>query len=259
MNPTTTLPSLFDLDGRVAVVTGASSGLGSRFARVLHAAGATVVVSARRADRLEQLADDLGERVLVVPGDVSSASDRDELVDAALEELGTIDVLVNNAGIGRTNPAEDEPLDDWNDVVEVNITAVFHLCQLAARTMLDAGAGSIVNVASILGLVASAPINQASYVASKGAVVALTRELGCQWARRGVRVNALAPGWFPSEMTQESMIEDDASMAFVRRNTPMGRMGHEHELDGALLYLASDASTFVTGQTLAVDGGWTAR
>ena len=141
----------------------------------------------------------------------------------------------------------------------MNLTAVFHLCQLAARTMLDAGAGSIVNVASILGLVASAPINQASYVASKGAVVALTRELGCQWARRGVRVNALAPGWFPSEMTQESMIEDDASMAFVRRNTPMGRMGHEHELDGALLYLASDASTFVTGQTLAVDGGWTAR
>lgn len=253
------LPQLFSLEGRVAVVTGASSGLGARFAQVLHAAGATVVLTARRTDRLDALADDLGDRVLVVPADVSSATDRDELVDAALDELGAIDVLVNNAGLGRTAPAEDETLDDWSDVVEVNLTAVFHLSQLVARSMLGAGGGSIVNVASILGLVASAPIAQASYVASKGGVVALTRELGCQWARRGVRVNAIAPGWFPSEMTQASMVEDEASMAFVRRNTPMGRMGTEHELDGALLFLASDASSFVTGQTLAVDGGWTAR
>lgn len=251
--------SIFSLEDRVAVVTGASSGLGERFARVLHDAGATVVLSARRIERLDALADELGDRVLVVPADVSSASDRDELVGAALDELGTIDVLVNNAGIGRPAAAEDETLDDWSAVVEVNLTAVFHLSQLVARTMLDAGSGSIVNVASILGLVASAPIAQASYVASKGGVVALTKELGCQWARRGVRVNAIAPGWFPSEMTHESMVEDEASMAFVRRNTPMGRMGRPDELDGALLFLASDASTYVTGQTLAVDGGWTAR
>lgn len=253
------LPRLFALDGRVAVVTGASSGLGERFARVLHAAGATVVVAARRTERLDALADDLGERVVVVPADLASADAREELVDTALEQCGTIDVLVNNAGIGRTAPAEDEPLADWSDVVEVNLTAVFHLSQLAARTMLDAGAGAIVNVASILGIVASAPIAQASYVASKGGVVALTKELGCQWARRGVRVNALAPGWFPSEMTNGSMMEDEASMAFIRRNCPVGRPGEPHELDGTLLFLASDASTYLTGQTIVVDGGWTAR
>lgn len=256
MNP----PSeLFSLHDRVALVTGASAGLGDRFARVLHAAGATVVVSARRVERLERLADELGDRVVVAPCDVSSPADRDELIDTALEELGTIDVLVNNAGIGAPQKAEDEPLEEWEEVVEVNLSAVFHLCQLAGRTMLEAGSGSIVNIASILGLVASAPIAQASYCASKGGVVALTRELGCQWARRGVRVNAIAPGWFPSEMTQQSMVEDEASMAFIRRNCPMGRMGDDGELDGALLFLASDASTYVTGQTLAVDGGWTAR
>lgn len=250
---------LFRLDGSVAIVTGASSGLGRRFAQVLHAAGASVVLSARRVERLDELADELGDRVLSVPCDVSSAGARDELVGATLDEFGAIDVLVNNAGIGAPAPAEDEPLDDWNQVVEVNLTAVFHLCQLAARSMLEAGSGSIVNISSVLGLVASAPIQQASYCASKGGVVALTRELGCQWARRGVRVNAIAPGWFPSEMTDGSMLGDEASLAYLRRNCPMGRVGDEHELDGVMLFLASAASSYVTGQTIAVDGGWTAR
>ena len=125
--------------------------------------------------------------------------------------------------------------------------------------MLAAGRGSIVNIASILGLVASAPMKDASYCASKGAVVNLTRQLGCEWGRKGVRVNAIAPGWFPSEMTQADMFDDDKGADFVARNTPMGRPGGVEELDGALLFLASDASTYVTGQILAVDGGWTAR
>lgn len=248
---------LFDLTGQVAVVTGASSGLGARFVRVLHASGATVVAAARRADRLDALAGELGDRVVPVVTDVAVDDDCARLVDAATE-LGGIDVLVNNAGIGDTVAAEDEPPETFRRVVDVNLNALFVLSQLAGRHMIAAGSGSIVNVASVLGLVASAPIKQASYCASKGAVVNLTRELGAQWGRKGLRVNALAPGWFPSEMT-EDMFADDTSMDFVARNAPMGRPGRIDELDGALLFLASDASSYVTGQVLAVDGGWTAR
>jgi hypothetical protein len=247
------------LDSRVAIVTGASSGLGERFARVLHAAGASVVVAARRVDRLDALAAELGtDRILTVGCDVAVDADCERLVAASVERFGRIDVLVNNAGTGAPMPAEDEPVDHWRRVVDVNLNGLFVLTQLAARQMLAQGSGSIVNVASILGLVASAPIKQASYAATKGAVVNLTRELGCQWARKGVRVNAIAPGWFPSEMTQE-MIGDDSSSAFVARTCPMGRFGEPDELDGVLLFLAGDASTYVTGVTIPVDGGWTAR
>lgn len=253
---------LFRLDGSLAVVTGASSGLGARFARVLHGAGAHVVIAARRGDRLKALAADLPGSVAVAT-DVTEDGDRVALIETAArvaaEHDRSFDVLVNNAGIGEIVPAEDEPLETFQRVVDVNLTALFRLSQLAGRHFLAAGNGSIVNIASMLGLVASAPIKQASYVASKGAVVSLTRELGCQWASRGVRVNALAPGWFRSEMTADSMFTDERSMAFVTRNCPARRAGEEHELDGALLFLASAASTYVTGQTLTVDGGWTAR
>lgn len=250
---------LFRLDGRTAIVTGASSGLGERFTRVLHAAGATVVAAARRLDRLEALATECGVRVVPVACDVTVEADLERLVATALRVGGgRLDVLVNNAGIGGPVPAEQEPFDEFRQVVDVNLNALFRLSQLAFEPLAANGGGSIVNVASMLGLVASAPIKQASYCASKGAVVNLTRELGCQWARKGVRVNAIAPGWFPSEMTTD-MFGDDGSMAFVARNCPLGRTGAEHELDGALLFLASDASSYVVGQILAVDGGWTAR
>jgi len=245
---------LFRLDGRRALVTGASSGLGERFARVLHGAGAEVVVAARRLDRLEVLAAELGGAEAIAC-DVADDAQVEELV----ERVGAVDVLVNNAGIGTPMPAEEEPLDHFRRVVEVNLTGLFHVSQRCGREMLAAGRGGVVvNVASILGLVASAPVRQASYAATKGAVVNLTRELAVQWARKGIRVNAIAPGWFHSEMTAE-MFDSDEGMAFIRRDAPMARPGESHELDGALLFLASDASSYVTGHTLVVDGGWTAR
>ena len=177
---------------------------------------------------------------------------------AAVERFGRVDVLVNNAGVGQKVAVEEESLDVFRDAIEVNVTAVWHLAKLCAAHMIPAGGGSIVNVASMLGHVASTPVKQAHYCASKGAVVNLTRELAVQWARKGVRVNALCPGWFPSEMTAE-MQDDAGSQRFVQQNSPIPRMGESHELDGALLLLASDAGSFVTGQSIIVDGGWTAR
>ena len=249
--------SLFRLDGQVALVTGASSGLGARFARVLHAAGATVMVSARRAERLAALVDDLpGSRA--VTADLSLAQDRERLVETTVTQCGGIDVLINNAGVGNNVRIEDEDLQTFRQVMELNVTAVWHLSKLAAVPMVDAGYGSIVNIASMLGHVGSSPIKQANYCASKGAVVNLTRELALQWARRGIHVNALCPGWFESEMTA-GMESDEGSQRYIGQNSPIPRMGHAHELDGALLLLASKASTFMTGQSLLVDGGWTAR
>jgi len=244
----------FRLDGKVAVVTGASSGLGARMAKVLAADGARVAVAARRVDRLEVLAKEIDG--LPIACDVSSDDDLQRLVSTVTDELGPIDVLVNNAGIGNPTPADVEPVEQFRDIVDVNLHAVFVLSQLVGRQMLERGSGVIVNVASVLGLVASGQIPQASYVAAKHGVVGITKELAVQWARRGVRVNAIAPGWFPSELTAD-LFDTESGQTWIRRRTPMGRGGDEHELDGALLFLASDASSFVTGQVLAVDGGWT--
>lgn len=246
----------FRLDGRTAIVTGASSGLGERFARVLHAVGADVVVGARRAERLDALAADLPGAVPVVV-DLSRAADRERLVERAMDRFGRIDVLVNNAGITDPGPVEDEELVRFREVIELNLTAVWHLSKLAARHMVASGRGSIVNIASMLGHVGATPVKQASYCASKGGVVNLTRELALQWARKGVRVNALSPGWFPSELTAD--MTDEASQRFISQSSPIPRMGEVDELDGALLLLATDAGSFITGQSLIVDGGWTAR
>ncbi len=250
--------SAFRLDGRVALVTGASSGFGERFARVLAAAGAAVLVTARRADRLEKLAGEI-DGAHAFACDLTVSEEAENLAEQALAAHGHVDILINNAG-ATDGPAraQSESLDEFRRVVDINLNAVFHLSRLLAPSMIERGSGTVVNVASVHGFVASAPNTQAAYVASKGAVVALTKELALQWAKKGVRVNALAPGYFETEITA-AMFADERSVSWIERNTPLGRSGAVSELDGALLFLASDASSYVTGTTLLVDGGWTAR
>jgi NAD(P)-dependent dehydrogenase (short-subunit alcohol dehydrogenase family) len=252
---------LFRIEGRVAAITGASSGLGARFAKILAAAGARVVVGARRRGRLEELAAGLrdeGGQVEAVPCDVTDAEQVEALIGAAVDAYGGLDILVANAGVAPEEDEEIESPPSFRRVLEVNTTGLYLADRAAAAVMLPRGRGSIVNLASISGLVAGDGPDTPSYTASKGAVVSLTRELAVRWAPRGVRVNAIAPGYFPTEMTSGE-IETPAGREFIIARTPIGRPARIDELDGALVFLASDASSYVTGHTLVVDGGWTAR
>jgi NAD(P)-dependent dehydrogenase (short-subunit alcohol dehydrogenase family) len=251
------LPSLFRLDGRVALVTGASSGLGLRFARVLHEAGATVVAAARRLDRLEALTSEL-ERATAEQCDVGDPQQIDRLLGHVLDRHGNLDIVVNNAGTTDVADFPVAPDDDFARVLGINLVAPYLISKRAAEAMLAAKRpGAIVNVASIFGLRASHAAGPPAYAASKGGVVSLTQALAARWARRGIRVNALAPGWFGSEMTQE-VFDNDAALNWVTKRTPMARVGREEELDGPILFLASEASGYMTGQTLVIDGGWCA-
>jgi NAD(P)-dependent dehydrogenase (short-subunit alcohol dehydrogenase family) len=246
------------IEGRVAIVTGASSGLGRRFAQVLVEAGALVSITARRADRLEKLQAELGpDRVHVVAGDISDEAFPAQLVTATVERFGRLDILVNNAGTGSMVRAEEESTAHFLQVITTNLVAVFTCCREAYRPMREGGGGTIINVSSMLGQIGIGRIPQASYCASKGGVANLTRELAAQWARSGIRVNCLAPGWFPTEMTA-AMMTDEKSLAFIDRTVPMRRAGRDDELDSALLFLAGQGASYVTGQTLVVDGGYSA-
>jgi NAD(P)-dependent dehydrogenase (short-subunit alcohol dehydrogenase family) len=251
-------PDLFDLTGRCAVVTGASSGLGRRFVRCLAERGARVVAAARRTRELEELARDLGEdRVLPVTTDVTVEADVRALVDRTRSWAGRLDVLVNNAGATHVKTVAEETTDDFRRLLEINLVGLYTCARYAGLAMADQGGGSIVNIASALGLAGSKRIPHAGYCASKAGAINLTRELASQWARAGVRVNAIAPGYFESEMSRE-LFATEEGRSYIRRTIPMGRGGRADELDGALVYLASDASTYVTGSVLSVDGGWTA-
>ncbi len=238
------------------MVTGASSGLGARFARVLDGAGASVVALARRAERLEELCGGLRD-ALPVPCDLRCEDEVAAAMRTVEHHFGRVDVLVNNAGTIDSGPALEESLERFSDVIATNLTAQFAVAQSVAQAMVDHGDGGvIVNVASILGLRGCGQIPQAGYAASKGGLVNLTRELAAQWAQHDIRVNCLAPGWFETEMTAE-MFASESGEKWVARRAPLGRRGREGELDGAVLYLVSSASSYVTGQVLAVDGGWT--
>lgn len=248
----------FRLDDRVVVVTGASSGLGQRFARVVSGVGAKVVLAARRVDRLEALSADLPD-ALAVECDVTSPDGPQHLIDATVDHYGRLDVLINNAGISRVIPAVDDDLDDFRHELEVDLVAPYDLARRAARWWIDNDhPGVVVNLGSVLGEVSGGRLRVPGYATAKGGLHNLTRELAVQWARKGIRVNALAPAWFETEMNSAEMFHTDSGRNYVESGTPMGRGGEPHELDGALLLLASDAGSYLTGHVLLVDGGWTA-
>lgn len=247
----------FDLDGRVAVVTGASSGLGAGLARGLASVGARVAVVARRYDRLAALAEEIGGAAIEC--DLLDLEQVGQVIPRIADQLGGPEILVNAAGnIFSSEPAERESLEEIRQTLDLNLVAPFLLSQAIVPHMIGVGRGSIVNVSSIGGRVGVPGIPQASYAASKMGLSGLTTELAVQWARHSIRVNTVAPGFFRSEIT-DGLYDDDRGSAWLRRNTPLPYEGSVDDFVGAVLWLVSDAGRYVTGQTIVVDGGWTAR
>jgi len=256
----TVMELCFDIERQTAVVTGASSGLGVTFAETLAECGINLVIAARRYERLVEVAEDLsskyGVKVVPVKADVSKEDQVINMVKTAVERFGSVEILVNNAGIASLSPSVDMSLEEWKKVIDVNLTGVFLCARAAAREMIKKKYGKIVNIASIYGAVGDI-YPTAPYYASKGAVINLTRALAVEWAPYKINVNAIAPGFFPSEMT-ESVFQDEEALKYILSRTPLGRTGEPLDLKAALIYLASPASNYVTGQTIFVDGGWTA-
>jgi NAD(P)-dependent dehydrogenase (short-subunit alcohol dehydrogenase family) len=249
------LADLFTLDGKVAVVTGASSGLGVAFAQALAEAGADVALGARRADRLSEtaaLVEAAGRKALSVATDVADPASCQALVDAAMAEFGRVDVLVNNAGIGTAVPATRETPEQFRQVIDVNLNGCYWMAQACGRVMQPGS--SIINISSVLGIT-TAGLPQAAYAASKAGLIGMTRDLAQQWTgRKGIRVNAIAPGFFASEMTEQY---PDGYLDAMGQRIPMGRKGDPRELAATVVFLASGAAGYITGQTLPVDGGLT--
>jgi NAD(P)-dependent dehydrogenase (short-subunit alcohol dehydrogenase family) len=250
---------LFNLSGRVAIITGGSVGLGRQMAEGLAEAGASVVLCARKKERCEQAAEELrhlGVKTLALGCDVKNPNDVQAAVDSTVSQFGRIDILINNAGTSWGAPVEEMRLEHWNKVIETNLTGTFLFSQAVGKIMLPQRRGKIINIASVAGLRGAPPEFQAiGYHASKGGIIAFTKDLACKWGIHNIQVNAIAPGWFPTNMSQ--VVIERNKEAFLDK-IPLRRFGNEHDLKGAAVYLASDASDYVTGHVLVVDGGQTA-
>ncbi|MGB2605418.1 MAG: SDR family oxidoreductase [Terriglobales bacterium] len=278
-NSTGNVKQLFDLTGRVAIITGGSIGLGRQMAEGLAEMGANIVLCARKQERCLQAAEELqqlGVKAIALACDVKSPASIQEVVDATLSQFGKIDVLINNAGISWGAPVEEMRLEDWNKVIETNLTGTFLCAQAVGKVMIqqDRGElkqgklsqgrlkqgklsqGKIINIASVAGLGGAPPeLSAPGYHASKGGVIAFTKDLACKWAAHNIQVNAIAPGWFPTHMSSRAL---EHHQDLFLSHIPLRRFGNEHDLKGAAVFLASDASNFVTGHVLVVDGGQSA-
>ena len=255
---TKNVKELFDLTGKTAIVTGGSRGIGKEMAEGLAEAGANLMLCARRAEWLEETVNEFAARGFNAAGKVCDVSNPEEVqavVDSTIKRFGSVDILINNAGISWGAMPEDMPLDQWQKVLSVNLTGCFVFAQAVGREMLKQNSGSIINIASIAGLTSSAngPF-YAGYVASKAGLIGLTRELAASWGRKGIRVNAIAPGFFHSRLADAVI---DIYERSIQENNVIPRVGNEGELKGVTVFLASDASSYITGQTIAVDGGMT--
>ena len=254
-----TTSKIFDLSGRVAIITGGSVGLGRQMADGLAEMGANLVLCARKKERCEHAAAELqaaGVKVLALACDVKDPASIQKVADAALEKFGRIDILINNAGTSWGAPVESMTLEQWNKVIETNLTGTFLFSQAVGRAMIAQRRGKIINIASVAGLRGSSPkFSAIGYSSSKGGVIIFTKDLACKWGMHNIQVNAIAPGWFPTEMS-EKVIERNRESLLA--GIPLGRFGGPQDLKGAAIFLASSASDFVTGHTLVVDGGQSA-
>jgi gluconate 5-dehydrogenase len=256
----THMKKLFDLTGKVAVITGGSIGLGRQMAEGLAEMGANVALCARKKERCEQAAQELqqlGVRSLALACDVKSQGSIQEMVDATVSEFGRIDILINNAGISWGAPVEQMRLEDWNKVLETNLTGTFLCSQAVGKIMIGQKQGKIINIASVAGLGGAPPdaVQAIGYHASKGGVISFTKDLACKWASHNIQVNAIAPGWFPTHMSDRVL---ESKRDYLLEKIPLRRFGTDYDLKGAAVFLASGASDYVTGHVLVVDGGQSA-
>ncbi len=253
------MSNLFDLTGKIALVTGASSGLGVQYAKALAEHGADLVLLARRVDKLEQVKGEIvamGRKCLALKCDVTIESEIVAAVNEAVKSFGKIDIMVNNAGVSAISPAEAMTEADWDKVLDTNLKGVFLVAKIVGQQMIKQKYGRVINISSMFGLVANAFFPVCNYHAAKHGVVGLTKALAAEWAKHNITVNAIAPGFFESEMTATA-INTPVFNQYVGISCPMKRIGKPGELNGLLIYLASDSSSYTTGQVVAVDGGWT--